>query len=140
VGLARPTLGLAKPKHGRRGPVQASSGEPRSSLSSAGVDLENGSSGEPQFSLSSAGVGLENGVGLMGLMGVARPRHGRRGPVRANFGEQYHGSSASSPSLFHDFLSLLPKIRPPSITSGGKLKKPTKSSLKNQFLMSKIRF
>jgi hypothetical protein len=137
VGLARPTLGLAKPKHGRRGPVQASSGEPRSSLSSAGVDLENGSSGEPQFSLSSAGVGLENGVGLMG---VARPRHGRRGPVRASSGEQYHGSSASSPSLFHDFLSLLPKIRPPSTTSGGKLEKPTKSSLKNQFLMSKIRF
>ena len=73
-------------------------------------------------------------------VGLARPRHGRRGPARASSGEQHHGSSASSPSLFHDFLSLPPEIRLPNTTSGGKLKKPTKPSLKNPFLMPKIRF
>jgi hypothetical protein len=84
----------------------------------------------PQFSLSSAGVGLENGMGLVGL---AKPRHGRRGSVRASSGEQHRSSFASSPSLFHDFLSLPPEIRPPSTTSGGKPEKPTKPSLKNPF-------
>ena len=69
-------------------------------------------------------------------VGLARPKHGQRSkrPVRASSSKRHRGSSASSSSLFHDFLSLPPEIWSPISNAQNPFLKPQKSFLMPQKL------